>query len=148
MLKYFSENTNGAHDMAIDLKQVSTAALAYLGDSVWELLVRQRLVERGISDSRRLNTQALRYVTASAQAAAVKNILDAFSTEEDALYRRGRNIGHTNVPKHATVMEYRMATGLEALFGYLHLAGRSERIQELFALAFREGEENDEQPKG
>ncbi len=134
--------------MGIDLKQVSTAALAYLGDSVWELFVRQMLVEKGISDSRTLNVEALKYVTASAQAVAVKNILDALSDEEDAVYRRGRNIGHTNVPKRATVMEYRMATGLEALFGYLHLTGRSARIKELFVLAFREGEENNEQSKG
>ena len=127
--------------MALDVKQVSTAALAYLGDGVWELLVRQMLVEKGIADSRHLNTEALHFVTASAQAAAVKKILTALSEEEDAVYRRGRNIGHTNVPKHATVMEYRMATGLEALFGYLFLDGRSARIRELFALAFEEGEQ-------
>lgn len=132
--------------MGIDLKQVSTAALAYLGDSVYELCVRRMLVEKGITDSRRLNTEALKYVTASAQAAAVKKILDSLSEEENAVYHRGRNIGHTNVPKRATVMEYRMATGFEALFGYLHLTGRSERIGELFALA--EGEENNEQSKG
>ena len=134
--------------MALDVKQVSTAALAYLGDGVWELLVRQMLVEKGISDSRRLNTEALGYVTASAQAAVVKKILSALTEEEDAVYRRGRNIGHTNVPKRATVMEYRMATGLEALFGYLHLTERTDRIEELFALAFRIGEENNEQSKG
>jgi len=133
--------------MALDVKQVSTAALAYLGDSVWELLVRQMLVGEGISESRRLNTEALGYVTASAQAAAVKRILDALTEEENAVYHRGRNIGHTNVPRHATVMEYRMATGLEALFGYLHLMGRSERIDELFALSL-EGEENHEQSEG
>ena len=134
--------------MAIDVKQVSTAALAYLGDGVWELLVREMLVEKGISDSRRLNTEALSYVTASAQAAAVKSILAALTEEEDAVYRRGRNIGHTNVPKRATVMEYRMATGLEALFGYLRLTGRTDRTKELFALAFGIGEENDEQSQG
>lgn len=134
--------------MEADLRQIGTAALAYLGDSVWELLVRRMLVEQGISDSRHLNQEALGYVTAGAQASAVKRILEVFSEEEDAVYRRGRNIGHTNVPKRATVMEYRMATGLEALFGYLHLTGRTERIEELFALAFREGEENNEQSKG
>ena len=127
--------------MNIDLKQISTAALAYLGDSVWELSVRKMLVGKGISDSARLNKKALHYVTAKAQAGAVKRILDVFSEQEDAVYRRGRNIGHTNVPKHATVMEYRMATGLEALFGYLYLSGCSARIEELFALAFEEGEE-------
>lgn len=134
--------------MALDVKQVSTAALAYLGDGVWELLVRQMLVEKGISDSRRLNTEALNYVTASAQAVVVKKILSELTEEEDAVYRRGRNIGHTNVPKRATVMEYRMATGLEALFGYLHLTERTDRIEELFALAFRIGEEDNEQSQG
>ena len=133
--------------MALDVKQVSTAALAYLGDGVWELLVRQMLVEKGISDSRRLNTEALGYVTASAQAAAVKGLLALLTEEEEAIYRRGRNIGHTNVPKRATVMEYRMATGLEALFGYLQLSGRTDRTRELFDLAFK-GEANDEQSQG
>ena len=133
--------------MALDVKQVSTAALAYLGDGVWELLVRQMLVEKGISDSRRLNTEALGYVTASAQAVVVKRLLAFLTEEEEAIYRRGRNIGHTNVPKRATVMEYRMATGLEALFGYLHLTGRTDRTKELFDLAFK-GEANDEQSQG
>ena len=122
--------------MALDVKQVSTAALAYLGDGVWELLVRQMLVEKGISDSRRLNTEALNYVTASAQAVVVKKILSELTEEEDAVYRRGRNIGHTNVPKRATVMEYRMATGLEALFAYLYLNNETERISALFDIGF------------
>ena len=126
--------------MAIDVKQISTAALAYLGDSVFELLVRQMLVEKGISDSRRLNTEALKYVTASAQAAAVRRILAALTEEENAVYHRGRNIGHTNVPRRATVMEYRMATGLEALFGYLHINGEHERIAELFAIITKDRE--------
>ena len=134
--------------MAIDVKQISTAALAYLGDSVFELLVRQMLVEKGISDSRRLNTEALKYVTASAQAAAVRRILSALTEEENAVYHRGRNIGHTNVPRRATVMEYRMATGLEALFGYLHVTGRTERTRELFDIAFRTGEQDNEQSQG
>ncbi|MBO4980260.1 MAG: ribonuclease III [Clostridia bacterium] len=134
--------------MAIDVKQISTAALAYLGDSVFELLVRQMLVEKGISDSRHLNTEALKYVTASAQAAAVRRILAALTEEENAVYHRGRNIGHTNVPRRATVMEYRMATGLEALFGYLHVTGRTERTRELFDIAFRTGEQDNEQSQG
>ena len=76
--------------MGIDLKQISTAALAYLGDSVWELSVRQMLVEKGISDSARLNREALCYVTAGAQAAAVKRILGVLSEDEQAIYKRGR----------------------------------------------------------
>lgn len=127
--------------MKIDLRTVSTAALAYLGDSVLELLVRERLVEAGFSDSRKLNAKALDYVTAPRQAEALKKILPILSEEEVAVYKRGRNIGHTNVPKRATVAEYRMATGLEALFGYLQLSGRQERMAELFVKAYDEGEE-------
>ena len=122
--------------MDIKLKEVSTAALAYLGDSVMELCVRKMLVERGFSSSKRLNAKALEYVTAKAQAAAVARILPLLNEEEDAVYHRGRNISHANVPKSASLSEYRMATGFEALFGYLHLAGKNDRIDELFKIAY------------
>ena len=118
------------------LNTYSTYALAYLGDSVLEICVRERLVLLGYSSSSSLNKHALEYVRASAQAEAVKRILPLLSEEEDAVFHRGRNIGHTNTPKSATVAEYRAATGMEALFGYLHLAGQKERIAELFALAY------------
>ena len=118
------------------LNTYSTAALAYLGDSVLELCVRQYLVRKGVSSSAALNKQALDYVRAGAQAEAMKRILPILTEEEDAVFHRGRNIGHTNTPKSATVAEYRAATGMEALFGWLHLAGRQARIEELFALAY------------
>ena len=124
------------------LREISTPALAYLGDSVVELCVRTMLVKKGVSSSKRLNALALKYVTAKAQAQAVAKILPLLSEEEDAVYHRGRNIGHTNVPKSASVAEYRMATGFEALFGYLHLAGRRERIDELFAVAYQTETDN------
>ena len=106
-----------------------------------ELCVRTMLVKKGVSSSKRLNSAALQYVTARAQAQAASRILPVLTEEENAVYHRGRNIGHTNVPKSASVAEYRMATGFEALFGYLHLAGRKERIDELFSLAY-ESEDN------
>ena len=114
----------------------STASLAYLGDCVIELCVREHLVRSGISSSAKLNREALNYVRASAQANAMKNILPLLSEDEEAAFRRGRNIGHTNTPKSATVSEYRSATGMEALFGYLHLLGKQERIHELFKQAY------------
>ena len=122
----------------IDTKTVSTAALAYLGDCVVEICVRTLLVEFGLSSSRHLNAEALDFVRAPQQAAAMQNILELLSEEEEGAYRRGRNIGHTNTPKNCTVSQYRQATGLEALFGYLHLQGRKDRIDELFALAYKE----------
>ena len=124
--------------MSMALGEMSTAALAYLGDSVIELCVRELLVTRGVSSAKNLNSTALRFVKAEAQADAIMKILPILSDEENAAYRRGRNIGHTNVPKSATVGQYRLATGFEALFGYLHLTNQKERINELFSLAYED----------
>ena len=118
------------------LNSYSTASLAYLGDCVIELCVREHLVEIGIASSAELNKKALEFVRAAAQAEAMKNITELLSEEEEAVFKRGRNVGHTSTPKSATVAQYRAATGMEALFGYLHLAGKSERIKELFRLAY------------
>ena len=128
----------------MDLREMSTPALAYLGDCVLELCVREHLVESGFSTSRNLNREALNFVRASAQAEAMKKLVPILSEEEDAFFRRGRNMGHSNVPKRATVSEYRAATGMETLFGYLHLTEQSARIDELFRLAYPQitGEEN------
>jgi ribonuclease-3 family protein len=122
----------------MELREISAPALAYLGDCVLELCVRRHLVEQGFSTSRNLNAEALRFVRATAQAEAMKRILPVLDETEAAYFRRGRNIGHTNVPKSATVSEYRTATGMETLFGYLHLAGKTERIQELFQIGYPE----------
>lgn len=124
------------------LNTYSTAALAYLGDSVIEICVRRRLVKEGYSTSSRLNKLALDYVRATAQAEAMKRIAPLLTEEEDAVFHRGRNIGHTNTPKSATVAEYRAATGMEALFGYLYLAGRQQRIDELFDAAYPKEQNN------
>jgi ribonuclease-3 family protein len=122
--------------MENNLNTYSTAALAYLGDCVLEMCVREHLVRLGYSSSSRLNKIALNYVRAPRQAEAMKNILPLLTDEENAVFHRGRNIGHTNTPRSATVAEYRTATGMEALFGYLHLAGQKQRIDELFAAAY------------
>lgn len=121
--------------------QADMAALAYLGDAVIELWVRERLVRAGICSSHRLNEQAKRYVTAPAQALAMKRILPLLDAEENAIFRRGRNAGHTSLPKNATAAEYRAATGMEALFGWLHLAGRGERTEELLEVGYKNREE-------
>lgn len=118
------------------LNTYSTYALAYLGDSVIEICVREYLVKSGYSSSAKLNKKALDFVRAPMQAQAMKNLVPHLTEEEEAVFKRGRNIGHTNTPKSSTVAEYRAATGMETLFGYLHLAGRQERIKELFALAY------------
>ncbi len=115
---------------------LSPAALAYLGDAVCELYVRELLVGLGFGSSARLNRFALEFVRATAQAEAVERILPMLDEDEAALFRRGRNHSLPNVPKSATMREYRMATGFEALLGALHVDGRVERLRELFAAAY------------
>ena len=123
--------------MDSNLNSYSSASLAYLGDCALEICVREYLVrELGLSSSAKLNKAALDFVRAPKQAEAMKNILHLLDEEEEAVFKRGRNVGHTNTPKSATVSEYRSATGMEALFGWLWLAGRHERINELFRAAY------------
>lgn len=111
----------------------SSAQLAYLGDAVLEVMVRRQLV---LSHAPHPSETALAYVTAAAQSDAVERILPCLSEEEEAVYRRARNSVHANVPKRATVAQYRRATGLEALFAYLHLTNDTQRLEELFRLAY------------
>ena len=121
----------------MELSDITTPALAYLGDSVLEVCVRTYLVtERGLSTSAHLNRASLDFVRASAQSEAVGRMEPHFTEEEAAVYRRGRNMGHGNVPKSASVAEYRRATGMEVLFGYLHLTGQTERLDHLFRLGY------------
>ena len=111
---------------------VSSANLAYLGDCVYELCVRKYLVEKNV---KRPSVESLRYVTAHVQSSVLEKILPILTEEETYVYKRGRN-GHSSVPKSSTAAEYHRATGLEALFGYLYLCGRLDRIDELFKVAF------------
>ena len=124
----------------IKINEVSTDALAYLGDCVIELKVRELLVSRGISGSGHLNKESLAFVKATAQAKAMQKLMPLLTEEELSVYKRGRNMSGGNVPKSATMSEYRSATGMEVLFGYLHLLGLAERIDFLFSSAYFEGE--------
>ena len=121
----------------MDIKDITVPALAYLGDSVLEVLVRRYLVEeKGLSTSAHLNAAALDFVRASAQSEAVGRIEPHLTEEEAVVFRRGRNLGHGNVPKSASVAEYRRATGMEVLFGYLYLTGQTERTESLFRTGY------------
>lgn len=126
-------------DTNVTINEISTGALAYLGDCVLEIRVRELLVKSGVSGSGELNRRALDYVKASAQASAMHRLLPLLTDSETAIYKRGRNMSGGNVPKSATVSEYRAATGMEVLFGYLHMLGSYERIDELFAAAYGSG---------
>ena len=110
----------------------SPNVLAFYGDSVYEVLVRERVVTQHQTNAGRLHDMAVERVRASYQSEAV-NVIEPMLTEQEAdILRRGRNAGGISVPKSAKPSEYRRATALEALFGYLSLTGQNERIEKLF----------------
>ncbi len=116
-------------------KLLSPLTLAFLGDAVYELCVRQRVVAEGNRTVNDMHRKAVKLVNAAAQSDAYERITGALTEEELAVYKRGRNANATSSPKHAALADYRRATGVEALFGYLYLKGETERIGELFDLA-------------
>ena len=116
------------------IRAVSNLGLAHLGDGVYELMVRSWLVLHGKATSRGLHKATVRYVAAPAQALLVQKILPVLTEEEADVFRRGRNTSPHTVPKAASREEYQAATGLEALFGYLYLQGKTDRLNELFTL--------------
>ena len=115
---------------------IPTLALAYLGDSVIELLVRDRLITEGLCHPKDLNRASRDFVTLEAQSSAVENILPILTEDELSMFKRGRNSKPHTVPKHGDRIQYLRATGLEVLFGYLYKSGKTERLGELFAAAF------------
>jgi ribonuclease-3 family protein len=119
-----------------DYSLIGAHALAYLGDAVLESLIRKNLILLGFEKSSSLNKEALNYVTAKNQAIAFANIECELTEKEADIFRRGKNSSHLNVPKSASAKEYKIATGFEAIFGYLSLCEDNERIAKLFALAY------------
>lgn len=112
--------------------------LAYIGDAVIELAVRELLILSGITDTGRLSSAAQKLVCAPTQSAVVEKLFPLLTEEEEAAYKLGRNHRISGKPKHASVSEYSRATGLEAIFGYLHLIGATERISQLIHVAYDE----------
>ena len=117
----------------VDLHTLSPITLAFLGDAVYELLVREQLAKEN-APAGKLHRKAVKRVCCSAQAAGYDALQEVLTEEERNVLRRGRNANSTRVPKNAHPQEYRKATGLEALFGYLYLKKETGRILELFAL--------------
>ncbi len=118
-----------------ELKDMTSLELAFLGDAVYSLLVRARICAAGGEKASVLHRLSIEKVSAHAQAGAAERIDPLLTEEERAVMRRGRNAKVNTVPHSASVGEYHSATGLEALFGWLYLKGRRERIKELFEAA-------------
>ncbi len=117
-----------------ELLNLSSLGLAHLGDSVYEVMVRSWLCLHGKAKVKDLHRATVSYVAAPAQARSAQRILPLLSEEEHDVFRRGRNTAPHSVPKAASRGEYQTATALEALFGWLYLQGRTQRLNELFAV--------------
>lgn len=122
-----------------DIRTYSPLALAYLGDAVYDLVIRTMVVGRANMPAEKLHYLAVQYVSAKAQSRIVRALLDGgrLTDEEQDIYRRGRNAKPHTMAKNATITDYKRATGLEALMGYLYLTDRTGRLLELVEAGIR-----------
>ena len=124
---------------AVDPVALSPLTLAFIGDCVYELFVREALVTEANRPAGELHAQKVRYVSAAAQAKAYRFIEDSLTEKESSIFKRGRYAHTTHTPKNMTNADYHTATGIEALFGFLYLSGETERLRELFGIIRSKG---------
>jgi|SRR5690625_124511 len=123
--------------MSVNLNDLNSLTLAYLGDAVYELYIREYLIESGNGKPNKLHDKAIQYVSAEAQASIIHFLLDShiLTDQEERIMKRGRNAKSVSVPKNISVQNYRYSTGFEALIGYLYIQKDKERLQELIQLS-------------
>lgn len=115
----------------VDVRTYSPLVLAYIGDAVYELMIRTKVINHGSMQVNKMHKKSASLVKAETQANLIKVLSEELTEEEMAVYKRGRNAKAVTTAKHATMIDYRMATGFEALMGYLYLTERYERMFEL-----------------
>ena len=120
------------------IRGISSIGLAHMGDAVYELLVRTWLCAHGKATGKGLHRATVALVCAPKQAELAQRILPLLTEEEQAVFRRGRNANVHSIPAHASRAHYQQATALEALLGWLHLSGRHDRVEQLFAVMMEE----------
>ena len=118
-----------------DAKQLSPLTLAFIGDTVFDLFVREMLVCDANRPVKKLHNSAAKLVNAKAQAKIAEAIADSFTEQETDVFKRGRNAHTNHIAKNASNRDYHYATGLEAVFGFVYLNGDTARLRELFSLA-------------
>lgn len=123
-------------DLGLPAEQLSPLTLAFVGDAVYEAYIRTRIAKDVNMQVAKLHKIAIKYVSAVAQSKIVHSIEDRFTEEEQNVYKRGRNAHSHTSAKNADIVDYRHATGFEALIGYLYLKKESERLDEILSLAF------------
>lgn len=122
---------NGMSLEDIDLADYSPLTFAYIGDAVYELVIRTLVVDKANRSVNKLHKESAGFVKADTQAKMIMSLMDDLTEEEISIYKRGRNAKSYTKAKNATYADYRNATGYEALMGYLYLSGQSERMMEL-----------------
>jgi len=130
-MEILSKILDYSHISKDNIREISPIVLAYVGDALFELFVRIHLIGTGEMKTSRLHKKSIVYVKAQAQAEIVKQLSDCLTEEENDIIRRGRNIKPASPPKNADIMDYRYATGFEALIGYLYVSDKHERLMEI-----------------
>lgn len=120
----------------VDIRAYSPLTLAYIGDAIYDLIIRTVVVERSNRPANKLHKTVIQYVNAGTQARMINVLEEEMTEEEKAVYHRGRNAKSYTSAKNASIADYRKATGLEALFGYLYLQNKTDRLLTLVRLAF------------
>lgn len=117
----------------MDTKNINTTALAYIGDAVYEVYIREHVMKDGAAHADRLHREAVKYVSAAGQARAIKKMFDSLDEEEQRLVKRARNHKYSSKARSASPMEYKWATACEALIGRIHLDGDIAREKQIVA---------------
>ena len=117
----------------MDINTINIVTLAYLGDAIYEIYIRESLIEQGIAKVEELQKSATKYVSAKGQASILTNLLEnnLLTEEEIDVVKRGRNYKRSSHPKHTDIITYKLSTGFESLIGYLYLSKKTERLEEI-----------------
>ena len=120
-------------DKEVDVRTINVVALAYLGDAIYEVYIREKLILMGISHALELQKRAVLYVSAKGQASILNRLLEEgkLTEEEIQVVKRGRNYKRSTHPKHTDILTYKLSTGFEALIGYLYLSKNHDRLAEI-----------------
>ena len=115
----------------MDIREINVKTLAYIGDVVYELYIREHVILNSHEQVNKLHKKTIKYVSAKAQAKIVQELQDEFSEKEKDIIKRGRNAEANTVPKNTDVITYKIATGFEALIGFLYLEKDNERLEKI-----------------
>ena len=120
----------------MDVKMINVITLAYLGDAIYEVYIREKIIKEAPLKVEQLQHKAINYVSAKAQAKILSNLIDrnALTEEELDVVKRGRNYKRSSHPKNTDIITYKLSTGFEALIGYLYLSGEKTRLREILEL--------------